>query len=163
MEYIKHYEDYLFEEIQKHLLELEELTTDVSYKQIVYKIIIDYTDNEDIITSIKQQSKTPIISEGLEYFDYSKNTTKFILQRVLDTIKYIKKNINNSVVDSPQKFFTNVFNKIIIIDKENFSTKSNRKHNVKIDNNVTKTIYCDKANPIIFDSNSKATTVSSKV
>lgn len=90
MEYIKHYEDYLFEEIQKHLLELEELTTDVSYREIVYKTIINYIDNEDIITYAKQNFKTNIEFSDLDYFDYKRNNSKFVLQEIINTLNFIK-------------------------------------------------------------------------
>ena len=90
MEYIKHYEDYLFEEIQKHLLELEELTTDVSYREIVYKTIINYIDNEDIITYAKQNFKTNIEFLDLDYFDHKRNNSKFVLQEIINTLNFIK-------------------------------------------------------------------------
>ena len=157
------YDDYLWLELQKHLLELEELTTDVTYSQIVYKLISESNYNEDIITYAKNKFKDPIKTLNLEYFDYSENKTKFNLELILNTIKIIKNQIKSGVTDEPQKFFFDVFKRLTVSDNEikNFNHTSLQKSKI-IDKNI-KTIYCGKADKIKIEDSTKATTVSRKI
>lgn len=163
MEYIKHYEDYLFEEIQKHLLELEELTTDVSYREIVYKTIINYIDNEDIITYAKQNFKTNIEFLDLDYFDYKRNNSKFVLQEIINTLNFIKSCTKHQIKDKPNEFFTKIFKRMIIKDSKNNHFKFSSSQKIKMVDTNRKTIYCQRANSVKIEDNVKATTVSSKL
>ena len=163
MEYIKHYEDYLFEEIQKHLLELEELTTDVSYREIVYKTIINYIDNEDIITYAKQNFKTNIEFLDLDYFDYKRNNSKFVLQEIINTLNFIKSCTKHQIKDKPNEFFTKIFKRMIIKDSKNNHFKFSSGQKIKMIDTNRKTIYCQRADAVKIEDNIKATTVSSKL
>lgn len=156
------YDDYLWLDIQKHLLELEELTTDVTYSQIVYKMLMESNFDEDIVTWAKQKYKEDIKTPNLEYFDYYKNKTKLSLELILNTIKIIKDQVKSGVTDEPQKFFFNVFNRLTVTDDgiKYFNYIPNEK-SVVTDKNI-KTIYCGKASKIKIEDNTKATTVSRK-
>ena len=157
------YDDYLWLELQKHLLELEELTVDLTYSQIVYKLIAEGNYNEDIVTSAKSKFKDSVKTLNLEYFDYSENKTKFNLELILNTIKFIKDQIKSGVTDEPQKFFFDVFKRLTVTDDEikNFNHTSLQKSKIT-DKNI-KTIYCGKVNRTKIEDKSKATTVSRKI
>lgn len=156
------YDDYLWLEIQKHLLELEELTTDVTYSQIVYKMLMKDVYKDDIITWAKSKYKESIITPNMEYFDSSENKTKFNLELILTTLKVIKEKIKSGITDEPQKFFFDIFQRLSVTDREinNFNYASNTKSTV-IDKS-RKTIYCGKANRFKIEDSTKATTVSRK-
>ena len=157
------YDDYLWLDIQKHLLELEELTTDVTYSQIVYKMLMESNFSDDIVTWAKNKYKQNIKTPNLEYFDYYENKTKLSLELILNTIKVIEDQIKSGITDEPQKFFFNVFQRLSVTDDgiKNFNYVSNEK-SVVTDKNI-KTIYCGKANRIKIEDNHKATTVSRKI
>lgn len=157
------YDDYLWLDIQKHLLELEELTTDVTYSQIVYKMLMESNFDGDIVTWAKQKYREDIKTPNLEYFDYYKNKTKLSLELILNTIKIIEDQIKSGVTDEPQKFFFDVFKRLTVTDDEikNFNHTSLQKSKIT-DKNI-KTIYCGKANRTKIEDKSKATTVSRKI
>lgn len=144
MEYLKSIDDYLFEEIQKHLNELEELTTNVVYKQIVYKIIIDYIDNEDIISYAKSNLSKKINVDSLDYLDYSKKSNTFVLDKIIETLKFVKDLNKIKIIDNPDKLFTSILNNFLILDKESKTIfKSELKKSI-IKDNYTKSIFYNK-------------------
>lgn len=144
MEYLKSIDDYLFEEIQKHLNELEELTTNVVYKQIVYKIIIDYIDNEDIISYAKSNLSKKINVDNLDYLDYSKKSNTFVLDKIIETLKFVKDLNKIKIIDNPNKLFTSILNNFLILDKESKTIfKSELKKSI-IKDNYTKSIFYNK-------------------
>lgn len=144
MEYLKSIDDYLFEEIQKHLNELEELTTNVVYKQIVYKIIIDYIDNEDIISYAKSNLSKKINVDNLDYLDYSKKSNTFVLDKIIETLKFVKDLNKIKIIDNPDKLFTSILNNFLILDKESKTIfKSELKKSI-IKDNYTKSIFYNK-------------------
>lgn len=144
MEYLKSIDDYLFEEIQKHLNELEELTTNIVYKQIVYKIIIDYIDNEDIISYAKSNLSKKINVDNLDYLDYSKKSNTFVLDKIIETLKFVKDLNKIKIIDNPDKLFTSILNNFLILDKESKTIfKSELKKSI-IKDNYTKSIFYNK-------------------
>ena len=78
------YEDYLWLDIQKHLLELEELTTDVTFTKIVYKELLHPKYLDDTITSGKFTRENVVTSQYGDYFEFAQNTDRFVLQQVLE-------------------------------------------------------------------------------
>ena len=144
MEYLKSIDDYLFEEIQKHLNELEELTTNVVYKQIVYKIIIDYIDNEDIISYAKSKKKKKINVDSLDYLDYSKKSNTFVLDKIIETLKFVKDLNKIKIIDNPDKLFTSILNNFLILDKESKTIFKSELRKSIIKDNYTKSIFYNK-------------------
>lgn len=143
MEYLKSIEHYLLEEIQKYLNLIEEETTDVTYRQIINKIIINYVDNEDIISFNKNNFKSIILDQDLNSFDFSKNNTKFILDQILETVKTIQKTLTNKIIDDPKKFFFDELKKQIIKDNLSKNIYSNKCNRFKINDNIKpSTIVC---------------------
>lgn len=127
------YDDYLILEIQKHLIELEELTTDVTYSKVVYKMLLDEGVNSDNLTLTNGRFIDTVSTPNLKYFDYTENKTKFVLQQIINTLKYIKENIKESINDKPDVFFCKVFNKLSIEDsqKESFYNSQNIKSKIE--------------------------------
>ena len=144
MEYLKSIDDYLFEEIQKHLNELEELTTNVVYKQIVYKIIIDYIDNEDIISYAKSNLSKKINVDSLDYLDYSKKSNTFVLDKIIETLKFVKDLNKIKIIDNPDKLFTSILNNFLILDKESKTIFKSELRKSIIKDNYTKSIFYSK-------------------
>lgn len=144
MEYLKSIDDYLFEEIQKHLNELEELTTNVVYKQIVYKIIIDYIDNEDIISYAKSNLSKKINVDSLDYLDYSKKSNTFVLDKIIETLKFVKDLNKIKIIDNPDKLFTSILNNFLILDKESKTIFKSELRKSIIKDNYTKSIFYNK-------------------
>lgn len=144
MEYLKSIDDYLFEEIQKHLNELEELTTNVVYKQIVYKIIIDYIDNEDIISYTKSNLSKKINVDNLDYLDYSKKSNTFVLDKIIETLKFVKDLNKIKIIDNPDKLFTSILNNFLILDKESKTIFKSELRKSIIKDNYTKSIFYNK-------------------
>lgn len=144
MEYLKSIDDYLFEEIQKHLNELEELTTNVVYKQIVYKIIIDYIDNEDIISYAKSNLSKKINVDNLDYLDYSKKSNTFVLDKIIETLKFVKDLNKIKIIDNPDKLFTSILNNFLILDKESKTIFKSKLKKSIIKDNYTKSIFYNK-------------------
>lgn len=144
MEYLKSIDDYLFEEIQKHLNELEELTTNVVYKQIVYKIIIDYIDNEDIISYAKSNLSKKINVDKLDYLDYSKKSNTFVLDKIIETLKFVKDLNKIKIIDNPNKLFTSILNNFLILDKESKIIFKSELRKSIIKDNYTKSIFYNK-------------------
>ena len=144
MEYLKSIDDYLFEEIQKHLNELEELTTNVVYKQIVYKIIIDYIDNEDIISYAKSNLSKKINVDNLYYLDYSKKSNTFVLDKIIETLKFVKDLNKIKIIDNPNKLFTSILNNFLILDKESKTIFKSELRKSIIKDNYTKSIFYNK-------------------
>ena len=144
MEYLKSIDDYLFEEIQKHLNELEELTTNVVYKQIVYKIIIDYIDNEDIISYAKSNLSKKINVDNLDYLDYSKKSNTFVLDKIIETLKFVKDLNKIKIIDNPNKLFTSILNNFLILDKESKTIFKSKLKKSIIKDNYTKSIFYNK-------------------
>ena len=144
MEYLKSIDDYLFEEIQKHLNELEELTTNVVYKQIVYKIIIDYIDNEDIISYAKSNLSKKINIDNLDYLDYSKKSNTFVLDKIIETLKFVKDLNKIKIIDNPDKLFTSILNNFLILDKESKTIFKSELRKSIIKDNYTKSIFYNK-------------------
>lgn len=144
MEYLKSIDDYLFEEIQKHLNELEELTTNVVYKQIVYKIIIDYIDNEDIISYAKSNLSKKINIDSLDYLDYSKKSNTFVLDKIIETLKFVKDLNKIKIIDNPDKLFTSILNNFLILDKESKTIFKSELRKSIIKDNYTKSIFYNK-------------------
>lgn len=144
MEYLKSIDDYLFEEIQKHLNELEELTTNVVYKQIVYKIIIDYIDNEDIISYAKSNLSKKINVDNLDYLDYSKKSNTFVLDKIIETLKFVKDLNKIKIIDNPDKLFTSILNNFLILDKESKTIFKSELRKSIIKDNYTKSIFYNK-------------------
>lgn len=144
MEYLKSIDDYLFEEIQKHLNELEELTTNVVYKQIVYKIIIDYIDNEDIISYAKSNLSKKINVDNLDYLDYSKKSNTFVLDKIIETLKFVKDLNKIKIIDNPNKLFTSILNNFLILDKESKTIFKSELRKSIIKDNYTKSIFYNK-------------------
>lgn len=144
MEYLKSIDDYLFEEIQKHLNELEELTTNVVYKQIVYKIIIDYIDNEDIISYAKSNLSKKINVDSLDYLDYSKKSNTFVLDKIIETLKFVKDLNKIKIIDNPNKLFTSILNNFLILDKESKTIFKSELRKSIIKDNYTKSIFYNK-------------------
>ena len=99
------YEDYLWLDIQKHLLELEELTTDVTFTKIVYKELLSPKHLDDIITSEKFIKEKAVTSQYGNYFEFAPNTDRFVLQQVLEVLKFIKTSAKESIIDAPKKFY----------------------------------------------------------
>lgn len=134
------YDDYLVLEIQKHLIELEELTTDVTYSRVVYKMLLDEGINSDNLTILNGRFIDTVSTPNLKYFDYSENKTKFVLQQIINTLKYIKENIKGSINDKPDVFFCKVFNKLSVEDsqKKSFYNAQNIKNEIsdKISNST---------------------------
>ena len=144
MEYLKSIDDYLFEEIQKHLNELEELTTNVVYKQIVYKIIIDYIDNEDIISYAKSNLSKKINVDNLDYLDYSKKSNTFVLDKIIETLKFVKDLNKIKIIDNPDKLFTSILNNFLVLDKEYKTIFKSELRKSIIKDNYTKSIFYNK-------------------
>lgn len=144
MEYLKSIDDYLFEEIQKHLNELEELTTNIVYKQIVYKIIIDYIDNEDIISYAKSNLSKKINVDSLDYLDYSKKSNTFVLDKIIETLKFVKDLNKIKIIDNPDKLFTSILNNFLILDKESKTIFKSELRKSIIKDNYTKSIFYNK-------------------
>lgn len=144
MEYLKSIDDYLFEEIQKHLNELEELTTNVVYKQIVYKIIIDYIDNEDIISYAKSNLSKKINVDNLDYLDYSKKSNTFVLDKIIETLKFVKDLNKIKIIDNPDKLFTSILNNFLVLDKESKTIFKSELRKSIIKDNYTKSIFYNK-------------------
>lgn len=144
MEYLKSIDDYLFEEIQKHLNELEELTTNVVYKQIVYKVIIDYIDNEDIISYAKSNLSKKINVDSLDYLDYSKKSNTFVLDKIIETLKFVKDLNKIKIIDNPNKLFTSILNNFLILDKESKTIFKSELRKSIIKDNYTKSIFYNK-------------------
>ena len=144
MEYLKSIDDYLFEEIQKHLNELEELTTNVVYKQIVYKIIIDYIDNEDIISYAKSNLSKKINVDSLDYLDYSKKSNTFVLDKIIETLKFVKDLNKIKIIDNPDKLFTSILNNFLILDKESKTIFKSELRKSIIKDNYTKSMFYNK-------------------
>ena len=144
MEYLKSIDDYLFEEIQKYLNELEELTTNVIYKQIVYKIIIDYIDNEDIISYAKSNLSKKINVDNLDYLDYSKKSNTFVLDKIIETLKFVKDLNKIKIIDNPDKLFTSILNNFLVLDKESKTIFKSELRKSIIKDNYTKSIFYNK-------------------
>ena len=104
-------EDYLWLEIQKHLLRLEELTTDVTYRKVVYKELMPKKYLDDIYTSAKEKHKDTVETLPFQDLDFVKNTDRFVLQQVLITLKYIESVAKTKIIDKPQRFFYDTFHK----------------------------------------------------
>ena len=105
-------DDYLWLEIQKHLLRLEELTTDVSYRKVVYKELMPKKYLDDTYTSAKVKHKDTVETIDFQDLDYVKNTDRFVLQQVLITLKYIESVSKKEIIDKPQRFFYDTLHKV---------------------------------------------------
>ena len=105
-------DDYLWLEIQKHLLRLEELTTDVTYRKVVYKMLMPEDYYDDAYTSAKVKHKDTVETIPFQHLDYVKNNDRFVLQQVLITLKYIESVTKSEIIDKPQRFFYDTFHKV---------------------------------------------------
>lgn len=104
-------DDYLWLEIQKHLLRLEELTTDVTYRKVVYKELMPKKYLDDAYTSAKAKHKDTVETIPFQDLDYVKNTDRFVLQQILITLKYIEGVAKSEIIDKPQRFFYDTLHK----------------------------------------------------
>lgn len=143
-------DDYLWLEIQKHLLRLEELTTDVTYRKVVYKELMPKKYLDDTYTSAKSEHKDTVETVDFQDLDYVKNTDRFVLQQVLITLKYIESVSKKEIIDKPQRFFydtlhkvqsgeininsfyTNTKTKVTITDKSKNSVKTSRNYRTSL-------------------------------
>lgn len=153
------YDDYLLLEIQKHLIELEELTTDVTYSKIVYKMLLDEGINSDNLTLFKGRFVDTVSTPNLKYFDYAENKTKFVLLQILDTLQYIKENIKDTVLDKPEVFFCKVFNKTTLEDSQNKSFYNTQNTKVTIANKKNNSTQAQRLSKTKIDSSLKKSTV----
>ena len=152
------YDDYLWLDLQKHLLELQELTTDVTYSQIVYKILAEDNSEDDVLTYNKREHIIELKTPNLEYFDYFENKNKFVLQQIINTIKYIKSHLSEGINEDPQKFFYSIFNKQKIEDNQKTNIYSNLNTKVTVADNGIKSVRAQKLNKQIINDSIKAST-----
>ena len=147
-------DDYLWLEIQKHLLRLEELTTDVTYRKVVYKELMPKKYLDDAYTSTLNKHKDTVETIPFQDLDYVKNTDRFVLQQVLITLKYIESVAKSKIIDKPQRFFYDTLHKAqrgeININSfhKNKTTKvtitDKSKQTMKVSKRTKSQIYVDK-------------------
>lgn len=156
-------DDYLWLEIQKHLLRLEELTTDVTYRKVVYKELMPKKYLDDAYTSTLNKHKDTVETIPFQDLDYVKNTDRFVLQQVLITLKYIESVAKSKIIDKPQRFFydtlhkaqrgeininsfhKNITTKVTITDKSKQTMKVSRKYKTEIYTNKKPSTIVKKA------------------
>ena len=156
-------DDYLWLEIQKHLLRLEELTTDVTYRKVVYKELMPKKYLDDAYTSTLNKHKDTVETIPFQDLDYVKNTDRFVLQQVLITLKYIESVAKSEIIDKPQRFFydtlhkaqrgeininsfhKNITTKVTITDKSKQTMKVSRKYKTEIYTNKKPSTVVKKA------------------
>lgn len=153
------YEDYLWLDIQKLLLRLEELTTDVTYRKVVYKELMQHHYMDDAVTSSKFKREDNVKTSHSQYFDFVKNTDRFVLQQVLITLKYIESAVKSKVIDSPQRFFYNTFNKVKTGEININSFHKNKQTKVSIADKKNNTVKTSAKTRVPIYANAKASTV----
>lgn len=151
-------DDYLWLELQRHLLELQEITKDITYSKIVYKILAEDNSEDDVLTYNKSKHTIEIKTPNLEYFDYFENKNKFVLQQLINTIKYIKSHLEEKVNDDTQKFFYSIFQREEIKDDNKIKLHTNLKTKVTLADNDIKSVRSGKFNKIIIQDSTKAST-----
>ena len=151
-------DDYLWLELQKHLLKLQEITKDITYSKIVYKILAKDNSEDDVLTYNKKKNTIEIKTPNLEYFDYFENKNKFVLQQIINTIKYIKSHLDKVPDSNPHKFFYSIFKKEEIQDDKKLNIYTHLNTKVTLADNSIKTVKSLKFNKTIVNDNMKAST-----
>ena len=153
------YDDYLWLDIQKLLLRLEELTTDVTYRKVVYKELMQHHYMDDAVTSAKSTHKDEIKTSYSQYFDFVKNTDRFVLQQVLITLKYIESVAKSNIIDSPQRFFYTTFKKVQTGEININSFHKNKQTKVTITDKSKNTVKTSVKDRVPIYTNAKASTI----
>ena len=156
------YEDYLWLDIQKHLLELEELTTDVTFTKIVYKELMLPKHLDDIITSGKFTKEKVVTSQYGDYFEFAPNTDRFVLQQVLEVLKFIKASAKESIIDAPKKFYYGSLLRNTIQDSRKPNYFINKQTKVIPEAYAKKTVRVSKYSKSDIHTQQKPSTVISK-
>jgi len=156
------YDDYLWLDIQKHLLELEELTTDVTFTKIVYKELMSPKYLDDMLTSGKFAREKAVTSQYGDYFEFARNTDRFVLQQVLEVLKFIKASAKETVIDTPKKFYYSSLLRTTIQDSRKPNLYSTKQTKVIPEAYVKKTVRVSKYSKPSMDLQKKPSTVVSK-
>ena len=155
-------EDYLWLEIQKHLIELEELTTDVTYRKIVYKELMSPKYLDDMLTSGKFAREKAVTSQYGDYFEFARNTDRFVLQQVLEVLKFIKASAKESIMDAPKKFYYGSLLRNTIQDSRKPNYFINKQTKVIPEAYAKKTVRVSKYSKTDVSTQQKPSTVISK-
>lgn len=155
-------DDYLWLEIQKQLLKLQELTTDVVYSKIVYKALLNNLSNLDIVSYSQNNTSEDFSLISNDYFDYKQIKNKFVLQQVLEVLKFIERKERFLPISNKSKFFFDTLKRVTFKNSEKLSTQTNKQTKVVIQNYPFSSLHSAKASKNQNNVQLKSSTVYTK-
>ena len=76
--------------------------------------------------------------------DYSKKSNTFVLDKIIETLKFVKDLNKIKIIDNPDKLFTSILNNFLVLDKEYKTIFKSELRKSIIKDNYTKSIFYNK-------------------